>query len=508
MKTENAVVLTGDSIPNESLDTAAKAVAQILRSQEPADELLATLIEGSIPDQIGQELVEVFDEIVKVPDFDNLVEIIDVLQEDGMISTPTAKTLLLAIVEMAGQGETVQQATEPGSAEMQAPVNGLRSLVRQATELLQQFGTPAAVPDEGLGEIRQAVQNLTAEEFAALRQSLGSAILVQAESEKEVDVSASLRVVEILLGQRQSTLIEAAFTVYKTLFQGKVRLRDRDKFDRPLMTILSLTFLRNRFRNWLDVNKACLGEKELETAEKEVTKLEKFLMAAGYESLREAIWNDLSNRRREKIISNGIGFVNFVNYELAADQPQTKEAFLAQANGYLESAAEKLGYCLQHTGGKTLGEAEATLDEILSGLSFCKLWRNEYAKLELLDYNPASQQPELSAAQKRLAFFETERKELDSIRIEIGEQIELAKESRGSKATLKKLGSLQDITLRKIAELDQCIAPLQPKRTPINGTNGIPLPPVPSSSLIFPPALAVPALVESNPVFAKEASHG
>lgn len=528
MIAQEAVVLTNGSTPG-SLETVAQTVTDILRSQEPEEKLLAAIEGGGIPDKVGLELAGVFGEIVEVANLDNSVELVILLFEQGKISTPTQQILFLAIIEMATQEEVRQTETsdEPVEVVPAVPVQvseltGRAALIKAATELQQRFGTASAIPADKLEEIRQAVEKLPAEEFASLRQFLGSVILAQAElpaDQRQVDVTASFEVVEILLRRRQAELTSAIFTAYETLYKQGFRLRDRDETNRPLVTITSINLIRNRFRVWLDSHESSLGKEELTVAENAVHTLERFLIAAAHESVQEAIQRDLATRLRERIIRSGVQTLDILNSNLVAalpptkeeaqrqviaGEPQTEEELLQPPVGHLDVQVARLGSCLRTIGSKNLAEADSVLEEILMTCSLCTFWRQELVTLAGSEYNPADQQPSLSPAEKRLAFYEIERKELDQIRTEIEEQIEQVTESRGSGAMLKKLGVLQDITLRKIADLDQLIATLrsQPARTSTDGkANGIPLPPPPFSINTLPPVPLVPAL-------AKEASHG
>lgn len=529
MIAQEAVVLTSGSTPG-SLETVAQMVTKILRSQEPEDKLLAAIEDGGIPDKVGLELAEVFGEIVEVANLDNSVEIISSLSERGAISTQTEQILFLVIIEMATQEEVGQIQTGdepvevmPATVPVQVPeLTSRAALIKTATELQQQFGTASAVPADKLDEIRQAVEKLPAEEFASLRQFLSSVILSQAElpaDQRQVDVTASFEVVEILLRRKQAELTSAVFTAYEALHKQGFRLRDRDETNRPLVTITSTNLIRNRFRAWLDSHESNLGKEEFAAAENAVRTLERFLIAAAHESVQEAIQRDLSARLRERIIRSGIQALDILNSELIGVLPQTKgeaqrqivggkprteEEFLQPPVGYLDAQVTKLGSCLRTIGSKNLAEADGALKEILTSYSTCAFWRQEWATLAGSEYNPADQQPSLSPTAKRLAFFEIERKDLDQILTEIEEQIEQVTESRGSGAILKKLGVLRGIVLHKLTDLDQLINPLQPARLTRASTDrvsGIPLPPPPFSIKTLPPVPLVLALV-------KEASHG
>lgn len=474
-------------------DLAAHIVSGILRAKNPEEQLLSAISDGALPDQVGLELAEVLGEIVRVLNLDNSVEVVASLSNRGAISTLTEQALLLAIIEMAeneaGQTETGNEPAEVLSVEP----NRRDALIMAATELQQQFGTALAIPANKLDKIRRQVENLPVEEFASLRQFLNSVILAQAElpaNQRQVDVYASLEVVEILLRRRQRELTAAIFVAYETLFRQGFRLRDRDEANRPLVTITSTNLIRNRFRAWQDANESCLGEKEFAAAENAVRTLEKFLLAAAHESVREAIQKDLAARLRERIIKSGVQALDNINSELVAALPETKEEVIREAQVPLNNHIAKLASCLRTIGGKSLVEADGALDEILTGFSLCQFWRQEVAALEGSDYNPADQQPKLSPTEKRLAFLEVELKELEEIRIEIEEQIEKVT-AHGSGATLKKLGILLSITLRKIGDLDRLIAPLRPQPAAQTSTRNV---------FQLPPTQV--------PTLAKETSHG
>lgn len=506
---------------NGSSDDAATALADILLSQDKEGALLRAIEYGALPDQVGLELAEVFGEVVKVSDLDKSVDVVTALSERGMISTLTEQILFLAIIEMATQEEVGPPADDKPVEEVEPVVpvqmpelTGRVAIIKAATELQQEFGTVSAIPADKLGDVRQSVEKLAAEEFASLRQFLGSAILAQAELptvQRQIDVAASLVVVEIILRSRQAELTAAIFTAYETLNKQGFRLRDRDEAGRPLVTITSTNLVRNRFRAWLDSHESGLGEEQLAAAEKEkaVSTLERFLISAAHESVQEAIQADLANRLRERIIKSGVQALDNINAELVAALPRTKEEArqqivanpLTQAEiesggvqplGCLDAEVSRLGSYLRTLGSKNLAEADSALEEIISGLSLCTMWRKELERLESSDYNPADQQPQFAAAEKRAIFFENERKELDSIRAEIEEEIEKSLASGGgSKAQLRKLNVLRGITARKIEDIDKLITatamvPVPPAFPSLtiksNGT-----PPLPTA-LPFPPA--------------------
>lgn len=467
---------------NES--NVVTALAQILGSADPETTFLDVVSDGVIPDEICLELAEHLGELVKAMNFDNRIETVFALRESKAISEKTEQYLLLAILEMGEReevsacpvapleaddagapAETVFSIPEPTlesptAAPPAPPTNLIADLIRLAAELQARFGT--SLPEEGkldgkLSEIRQAVEKLTEEEFASLRQILGSAILAQAElpaGQRQVNVASSLEVVSILLGQRQAELTSAAFTIYEVLVREGFQLTLRNGFDRPLMTISSIALLRNRFRRWL----AGLGEGEEEFAltQKAVATLEKFLLAAADEQTKAVIRREEAKRLRERIVSSGIRVLSAVSEELVAAQPATKEGALQQVWGYLCAKRSELASELRAAGSATLGEAEAVIRRIFYLHSATAALRREMAELEAGDYNPLSQRPMLSDRDKRLAFYELERKELDSIR---GELEAALKEGLVADRDhdRKKLLILSGITTDKLQELDRLI---------------------------------------------------
>jgi len=476
---------------NES--QVVKTLVQILGSANPEDTLLRAIYNDAIPDEICLELAEHLGELVKATNFDNRIETVFALRKGEAISEKTEQYLLPAILKMDEQEEVsasaaeivislpvptleaptatppLEPSTEDQTGQAQAPpANLIADLIRSAAELQGQFGTNP--PEDKQSEIRQTVGKLTEEEFASLRQILGSAILAQAEfpaDHRQVNVAASLEVVSILLGQRQAELTAAAFTVYEVLVREGFRLTLRNGYDRPLMTVSSVTLLRNHFRRWLDSHESGLGENELVSAQKVLATLERLILAApGDEDIKEAIRRDQAKRRcdqakrlRERIISSQICVLNAISEELVAAQPATKEEALQQVQYYLYVKRIELAAELRAASFAIFGEAEATIRQILDLHSACSALRREMAEVEIGGYDPAAQRPTLTNAEKRLAFFELERKELDSIRAELETAL---KEGTESPRNRKKLWILLAITADKLRGLDQLIAGLRP----------------------------------------------
>ncbi len=450
-------------------DQVVTALVQILGSPDPKTAFLGALETDAIPDDVCLELAEHLDELVKAVNFDNRLEIVIALHKSGAISEKTEQYLLLAILEMdeqeqdkwEGVGETETPIQESPAMALQAPpANLIADLIGSAAELQVQFGTVTAVPEEKLSEIRQAVAKLTEEEFSSLRQILGSAILAQAEvpaDQRRTDVAASLDIVGILLGSRQTELTAATFAVYEALANEGFRLTLRNGYDRPLMTVSSIALLRNRFRKWLDSRESILGEEELVSAQKTVATLEGFLLAAADDYTKAAIQRDRATRLRERIVSSQIRVLDAISEEMVIAQPATKEKALQQIQGYLHAKRSELASELRLAEGKILAEAEATIRRIFDLHSATAALRQEMAKLEVSDYNPLAQRPTLSDRDKRLAIFELERKELVSI---YGELEAALDEPRNRDR--KKLQILLAITASKLSELNQLIAGLRP----------------------------------------------
>jgi len=474
--------------PKEGLNESVvvKTLVQILASGAPKTAFLDALERGVIPDDICLELAECFDELVKVTDFDNRFEIVAALHESGAISNKTQEILLLTLFELdeqesvSAEAETPIQVTTPESpvpissvtdgATGQAPVpqvppaNRLADLVRSAAELQSQSGTADAVPEERLTEIRKVVSELTEEEFNSLRQQLGSAILAQAEfpvDQRQVNIPASLEVIAILFDPRQAELTRSCFNAYEVLFNHEgFRLTHRNGNDRPLMTVNSIHLLRNRFRSWLDSHESGLGEDELVAAQKTATTLDGFLLAAADDRIKAAIQRDHARRLRERIISSWVRVLDAVSEELIAALPRTKEEAVQRAQVNLEMALASLGGKLRTVGSCHLCEAEVALRQILGLYSAARAQRREIAELEADGYDPAVQRPALSDSEKRLNFFELERKELDSIRAEL--EAVLKESDKDSGRNRKKLNILMTVTVGKLEELDQLIAGLWP----------------------------------------------
>lgn len=470
-----------------------KTLAQILRSADPETTLLGAINDGTIPDEICLELAEHLGELVKALDFDNRIEIVFALHESEVISEKTEQYLLLAILKMDEQEEISACPVAPleadgtgASAEI-APLipeptlesppptpkasedTRIADLIRSAAELQRQFGTN--LPEEKLSEIRQAVGELTGEEFASLRQILGSAILAQAEipaDRRWAGVVASLEIVEILLGQRQEKLTSAAFTVYEVLVREGFRLRDRNDYNRPLMTVASITLLRNRFQSWLDSHKSNLGE-ELVSAEKAITTLEGFVLATrGDLKTQEAIRCDQATRLRKRIVSSRIRALDLVGEELVAAQPTTKEEALNLLEGYLHAKQSELAFELRTTGSAILGEAETTIQQILNLQLATSALRHELAELEASNYDPLAQRPVLSDRDWWLAVYELERKELDSIRAELETALEEGSVAdRSYNRNRKEFQILLTITASKLQELDQLIVGIRSASTEV-----------------------------------------
>jgi len=490
---------------NGSLDNAVKAVVQIFwsKDKEPEVMLMSAIETDALPDQTGLDLAEVFGEIVGVSNLDNLVEIVTSLCEKSVISTLTEQILLQAIIEVATQEKVGQEL----SASLQPPaLTGRAALIKAATELQRQFGAVLNIPAEKLTEIRGSVEKLPSEEFASLRQLISSLIVAQAELDvdsRQLDVTASLEVVEILLGQRQSQLTAAIFSTYEVLHRNGFRLQDRDASNRPLATIRTVTLIRNRFRVWLDSHKEQLGKEESERAEKSVHTLERFLLSAAHESVQEAIRKDLSARLRERIIRLGVMFIDSRNNEQVEALPQTKEEALEKTSEHLAQVRNRLATRLQLVSTRPLAEANTVLKDILAQYSLCAMWQQGLSKLEGSDYDLSDQKPNLTTSDKKELFFETERKKLDSIRLDIEEQIEKSRLSE-AKASIQKLNILLAVTVRKIEELDYLIAQERPKSA-CTTSNGIPLPPIPP--ITTSPIPSVPLMVPMPSPHAKEANY-
>lgn len=452
-------------------DPVVTVLVQILRSADPETAFLDTLETGVIPDEICLELAENLDEIVKAVNFDNQLKVVFSLRESGAISEKTQEILLLAILEMDEQEEVlapteteilIQTPTfeSPATTPQAPPVNILADLIKSAAELQRQFGKN--LPEDKQSEIRQAVGKLAEEGFSSLRQILGSAILAQAEfsaDQRQINVPASLEVVEILLGQRQAELTAAVFTAYEALVREGFRLTHRNGYNRPLMTISSITLLRGRLRRWLDSHESGLGADELASAQKAVATLEEFLLGAADEQIKAAIRRDCDERLRERIISSGIRALGAVNEELVAAQPTTKEGALNLLRGYFHAKRSELASELRTVGSKSLGEAETTIRRILDLRSATTALRQEMAKLKAADYDPATQRPALSDRDKRLALFESERPDLVIDYHELSVALE-SPELRGSERK-KAVRQLADVEA-KLTELDQLIAGIRP----------------------------------------------
>jgi len=465
----------------------AKTLVQILGSADPETAFLDAVSNGVIPDDICLELAECLGELVKAENLDNRLEVALALAESETISERTRKILLLAILKMCEQerisakteiqtpipeptptpsasGGIAGQASEsPAKAPQAPPANPIADLIKAAVELQKQFGKN--LPEEKLSEIRQAVgKELTEEEFTSLRQALGSAILAQAEipaNQRRLDVAASLEVVEILLGQRQAELTAAVFATYEALASEGFRLTHRDKFDRPLMTVSSITLVQDRFRKWLSSHEFSLSEEELARVQKALATLENFLLAAGDNRVKAAIRQDQAARLHEQIVSSGIRVLDAINEELIAALPQTKEKAMEQLLSLLEAKRAELASELRLVGNKTLAEAEATIQRILGLYSAITALNQEISELEANDYDPLAQRPMLCRREQRLAFFELERKELDSIRVELEAALEEAIAAKVSSRKRQKLEKLLARIAGKIQNLDRLIADLK-----------------------------------------------
>jgi hypothetical protein len=477
-----------------------KILVQILGSDDPETAFLGALETGAIPDEICLELAEHLGELVKAKNLDNRLETALALAESEAISEKTQNILLLAILEMCEQerisvkteiripipeptpipsasgGVTGQASESPTPAPQAPPANPVADLIKSAVELQKQFGKN--LPEDRQSELRQAVGKLTEGEFASLRQTLGSAILAQAEvptDQRWLDVAASLEVVSILLGQRQAELTAAAFNAYEALATEGFRLTHRNEFDRPLMTVSSITLLRNHFRRWLDSHESGIGADELApipsalggatgqaSVQKALATLENFLLAAGDNRVKAAIRQDQTARLREQIVSSGIRALGAINEELIAALPQTKEKAMEQLLSLLQAKRAELASELRLAGNKTLAEAEAAIRQIFDLHSATAALRRELVELEANDYDPLAQRPMLSDREKRLVFFELERKELDSIRVELEAALEEAVAAKASGRMRKKLQNLLAVTAGKLCELDQLIAGLRP----------------------------------------------
>jgi len=463
-----------------------KTLVQTLGSADPETAFLDAVFNGAIPGDICLELAECLGELVKAKNLDNRLKVALALTESETISDRTKKILLLAILEMAEQerisvkteirtpipeptplpsasgGATGQASESPALAPQAPPANPIADLIKAAVELQKQFGKK--LPEEKLSEIRQAVGKLAEEELASLRQVLGSAILAQAEipaNQRRLDVVASLEVVEILLGRRQTELTLACFIAYEALAGEGFRLNHRNEFDRPLMTVSSMTLIRDRFSRWLDSNESGLGEEELARVQKALTTLEGFLLAAGDSRVKTAIQRNRAARLREQIVSSGIHVLDAINEELVAALPQTKEEAIRQAQGHLEEKRQELASELRLAGTKTLAEAEATIQRILGLYSAITALKQEISELEANDYDPLARRPMLCRREQRLAFFELERKELDSARAELEAALKEATAAKVSGRTRKKLEKLLARIVGKIQNLDQLIADLR-----------------------------------------------
>ena len=447
------------------------ALVRILGSADPETALLGAITDGVIPDEICLELAEYLGELVKAANFDNRIETVFALRKSEAISEVTEGYLLLAILEMDEQEEVsalaetetpIQTPTfeSPAPAPQTPIVNLVADLIRSAAELQKQFGTN--LPDDERSEIRQAVGKLTEEEFNSLRQTLGSAILAQAEfpaDRRQIDVAASLEVVEILLGQRQAELTAATFTTYVALTCEGFRLTHRNGHDRPLMTVSSMTILRNYFQRWLDSHGSSLDENELASAQKAAATLEGFLLAAADDRVKTVIQQDRATRLRERIVSSRVRALDAISEELIARQPATKEAALQQVQGCLNAKRRELASELRAARFASLGEAEAVIRQIFDLHSSTTALRRELAELNASDYDRLAQRPVLTNADKRLAYLELERKELDSIRAELETAL---KEGTEANRDREKLQIVSVITAGKLRELDQLIAGLRP----------------------------------------------
>ena len=479
-------------------------LVQILGSADPETAFLDAIANDVIPDKVCLELAERLGELarpalagrggVKAANFDNRtrIETVFALRESEAISEVTEQYLLLAILKMDEQEEVSAPAEiklsipeptpeSPAAAPQAPPVNSIANLIRSAAELQKQFGKN--LPTDEQSEIRQAVGKLTEEEFASLRQILGSAILAEAEvptGERQIDVIASLEVVEILLGLRQAELTGTAFLAYEVLTGEGFRLTHRNGHDRPLMTVSSITLLRNRFRRWLDSREfgppnqslrdatGQVGADELASAQKVVATLEGFLLAAADDYTRATVQRDNAARLRERIISSWVRILDAVNEELVAAQPVTKEEALRQVQGYLHAKRCELASELRAAGSAILGEAETAIWRIFDLHSACSALRREVAELEINGYDPAAQRPVLSDHEKQAAYFEIKRKEDEFSLREIESQIEAGIQA-GSLAgkRLKKARAQRDEALAELEGLDWLIAGLRQATDPV-----------------------------------------
>ncbi len=467
-------------------------LVQILGSDDPKTALLGAINDDTIPDEICLELAEHLGELVEAMNFDNRIEVVFALCESGAISEKTKRYLLLAILETDEQKEisacpvapleadgtgapaeialSIPEPTleSPAPALQAPPANLTADLIGSATELQRQFGTN--LPEGEQSKIRQAVGKLPEEEFASLRQILGSAILAQAEvpaDQRQVDVVASLQVVEILLGKRQAELTSAAFAAYEILGnEGSFRLTLRNEYDRPLMVVASMSLLRNRFQKWLDFHESGLGAEELASAQKAVATLEGFLLAAADDFTKTAIQRERATRLRERIISSRLHALDRVSEELVTAQPTTKEEALNLLNSYLRAKRSELASELRTAGSAILGEAETTIRQIFNLHLATSALRREMAELKASDYDPLAQRPMLSDRDKQLTVYELERKELVSIFDELEAALEEGSAADRSRSrNRKKLQILLAITASKLQELDQLIAGLRPAQT-------------------------------------------
>jgi len=476
-----------------------KTLVQILGSADPRTALLDALQTGVIPDEVCLELAKHLGELVKAENLDNRLEVPLALAESKTISEKTRNILLLAILEMAEQkpkssipestptpsasgGVTGQAPESPTKAPQAPPANRLVSFVRSLVELQARFGVAETVPEQALRQFR-----LTKEEFELVRQQVSAEVLAQAElkpGQRRIDIPSSLKVISLIqtvwemtreddlaakdfataqsLGRRQANLTHACFTAYEILATEGFRLNHRNEFDRPLMTVSSMTLIRDRFRKWLGSHEFSLSEEELVRAQEALATLESFLLAAGDNRVKAAIRQDQTARLREQIISSGIRALEEVNEEMIAALPQTKEEAIRQAQGHLEGKRAELASELRLAGNKTLAEAEATIQRILGLYSAITALKQEISELEANDLNPLAQRPMLTDCEKRLAFFELERKELDSIRVELEAALKEAVAAKAPGRTRKKLQKLLAVTTGKLCELDRLIAGLRP----------------------------------------------
>jgi hypothetical protein len=477
-----------------------KTLVQILGSNNPETVFLDALKTGVIPpDDICLELAEALVELVKAKNLGNRLEVALALAESETISERTRSILLLAILEMAKQkpkspipestptqsasGGVTGQAPESITKAPQAPpANRLVSFVRSLVELQARFGVAEEVPEQALRQFR-----LTKEEFELVRQQVSAKVLAQAElkpGQRRIDIPSSLEVISLIqtvwemtkeddlaakdfataqsLGRRQANLTHACFTAYEILATEGFRLTHRDKFDRPLMTVSSMTLIRDHFRKWLGSHEFSLSEEELARVQKALATLEGFLLAAADNRVKAAIQRDRAARLREQIISSGIRVLDAVNEEMIAALPQTKEKVIEQLLGLLQVKRAELASELRLAGTKTLAEAEATIQRILGLYSAITALKQEISELEANDYDPLAQRPMLCRREQRLAFFELERKELDSIRVELEAALKEAVAAKTPGRTWKKLQKLLAVTAGKLCELDRLIAGLRP----------------------------------------------